>query len=84
MQRIYAESLPRRLSFFPNTQDFAFAPLEKMSTKKKVSVSLAGFRPVSTLQWRVGLKSSLKITLKCLQGIIWFKDFETILAFLSN
>ena len=47
VQGIYAESLPHR--FFFNTQDFAFAPLEKMSTKKsKDSVSLAGFRQVSS------------------------------------
>ena len=44
------------IGFFFNTQDFAFAPLEKMSTKKKVLVSIAGFRQASTLQWKVGLK----------------------------
>ena len=39
MQRIYAERLPCRF-IFPNTQDFAFAPLEKISSEKKVSVKL--------------------------------------------
>ena len=48
--------------FFSNTQDFAFAPLEKMSTKQKVSVSLAGFQQVRTLQWKVWLKEVLTIT----------------------
>ena len=47
MQGIYAERLPGRfiylfiyfyIYFFSNTQDFSFTLLEKMSTKKKVSV----------------------------------------------
>ena len=36
--------------------------LEKMSTKKKVSVWLAGFRQVRTLQWKVWVKEVLTIT----------------------
>ena len=40
------------LFFFPNTQDFAFAPLEKMSTKKIFSVSLKSFRQLRALQWK--------------------------------
>ena len=37
VQGIYAERLLCRL-FFPDTQDFTFAPLKEMSSKKKVSV----------------------------------------------
>ena len=60
---MYAERLPRRfIYFFSNTEDFAFAPVEKMSTKMKVSVSLAGFRQVRTLQWKEWLKEVLSIT----------------------
>ena len=65
MQGMYVERLPRQfiyLFIFSNTKDFAFAPLEKISTKKKVSVKLAGFRQVRPLQWKVWLKEVLTIT----------------------
>ena len=74
--------------FISNTQDFAFTPLKKMSIKRKVSVlkNLQAFDKYVHFNGRCGLKKVLTITkkktLKCLQGITLFKDFETIFAFL--
>ena len=62
VQGIFAGRLAPSVYYFSNTQDFAFAPLESMSTIKKVSVCLAGFRQVRTLQWKVWLKELLTIT----------------------
>ena len=88
VQGIYAERLPRRFFFFSHTQDFAFASLEKMSTKTRVSVVLAGFQQVLTLQWKVRLKEVLTTenNIKMASGYLytWFKDFESVFAFLLN
>ena len=80
---------PVGIFFFSRTQDFAFASLEKMSTKTRVSVLLAGFQQVLTLQWKVWLKEVLTITennIKMASGYLytWFKDFESVFAFLLN
>ena len=72
--------------FFSNTEDFAFASVEKMSTKM-TGFSLTCRLSTSTYinsSGRYGLKKfypSLKITLKRLQDFTLFKDFETIFEF---
>ena len=63
MQGIYAERLPRRFIFFQIHKILHSLGLEKMSTKKTLSIGLAGFRQVRTLHWKVlRLKEVLTIT----------------------
>ena len=62
VQGIFAGRLAPSVYYFSNTLDFAFAPLENMSTIKKVEVCHAGFRQARRLQWKVWLKELLTIT----------------------
>ena len=68
------------------TQDHAFAPLEKMSTKKRVSVQLAGFRQVHTLQGKVWIKEVLTITENNIENgfrlVVFLSDDELIFLLL--